>query len=312
MLISENPALSISPECAMITGMKETGTPKITELHAHVFMDGIDYRKSVARFKDRVDEEAVRTALKEYQQRGITLVRDGGDHFGACLYAKSIAQEYGISYSMPVYALYKEGNYGRVAGVAYRDLKEYRELVLKAKSLGADFIKLMVSGILDFDHFGVVSGTDYTPEEVAELVHIAHEEGFAVMAHASGTENVRYAAEAGVDSLEHGYYMDTATMDILAEKKIVWVPTAVTSANLSGTGRFDETEVLKISDTHKKTIAEAASRGVLIGCGSDAGAYSVLHGQGAIDEYTLLKNVIGPETDSILQAATETICRKFF
>ena len=163
----------------------------ITELHAHVFMDGIDYQKSAARFKNGVDTDAVRSALSEYQKRGITFVRDGGDHFGACSYAKSIAQEYGITYLMPVFALYKEGNYGKVAGVPYKNLKEYQALVLKAKSLGADFIKIMVSGILDFNRFGVVSETDYTLGEVKELVRIAHEEGFAVMAHASGTEKAR-------------------------------------------------------------------------------------------------------------------------
>ena len=282
-----------------------------TELHAHVFMDGIDYQKSVARFKDQIDKEAVRAALSEYKKRGITFVRDGGDHFGACLYAKSIAPEYGISYYMPVFALYKSGNYGRVAGVPYHDFPEYHELVLKAKTLGADFIKIMVSGILDFNQFGVVSETDYTLETIKELVHIAHEEGFSVMAHASGTEKVRYAAEAGVNSVEHGYYMDAETMDILADKKIVWVPTAVTSVNLSGTGRFDEYAVAKISDTQKSAISEAASRGVRIGCGSDAGAFAVYHGQGAVDEYTLLSSVLGPETDSILQTAANDICKWF-
>ena len=283
----------------------------ITELHVHVFMDGIDYKKSVARFQDGVDKDAVRVALSEYQKRGITLVRDGGDHFGACLYAKSIADEYGITYLMPVYALYKDGNYGRVAGVPYHDLQEYRALVLKAKSLGADFIKIMVSGILDFNKFGVVSETEYQEGFVKELVHIAHEEGFAVMAHASGTEKVRFAAEAGADSIEHGYYMDQETMDILSEKQIVWVPTAVTSANLIGTGRFDEYEVAKIADAHKQAISEAASRGVLIGCGSDAGAFAVLHGQGAVDEYALLSSVIGPPAENLLTAAAESILHKF-
>ena len=169
----------------------------------------------------------------------------------------------------------------------------------------------MVSGILDFDQFGVVSETDYTLDEVKELVRIAHEEGFAVMAHASGTEKFRIAAEAGVDSIEHGYYMDSETMQILKEKKIVWVPTAVTSVNLIGTGRFDESEVSKIADTHKAAIAEAASSGVMIGCGSDAGAYAVLHGQGAVDEYTLLKEVIGENADSLLQKSSEIIYQKF-
>ena len=283
----------------------------ITELHAHVFMDGINYKNSVERFKNGVDESAVRLALSEYQKRGIILVRDGGDHFGACSYAKSIANEYGITYLMPVFALYKEGNYGKVAGVPYKDFKEYHSLVLKAKSLGADFIKIMVSGILDFNQHGVVSETDYCLIDVKELVHIAHEEGFAVMAHASGTEKVRFAAEAGVDSIEHGYYMDSETLQILKEKQIVWVPTAVTSANLIGTGRFDEDEVKKIAACQKAAIQEAASLGVLIGCGSDAGAYAVRHGQGAVDEHTLLYDVIGPEADLILQKATDIILKKF-
>ncbi len=284
---------------------------QIPELHAHVFMDGIDYKESVARFKNGVDRSAVRAALSEYQKRGITFVRDGGDHFGACQYAKSIAAEYGITYLMPIYALFREGNYGRVAGVPYHDLKEYYALVLKAKALGADFIKIMVSGILDFNHFGVVSETNYTLDFVKELVRIAHDEGFAVMAHASGADNIRIAAEAGVDSVEHGYYISSDSFDILSENQIVWVPTAVTSANLQGTGRFDEYEVSKIAAAHKIAIAEAASRGVLIGCGSDAGAYAVLHGQGAVEEYSLLSEIIGPETGSILKSAEQIIRERF-
>ena len=279
----------------------------ITELHAHVFMDGKDYKKSVARFKDGVCEEAVRDCLRAYQECGISHLRDGGDHFGACLYAKSIASEYGLTYIMPAFALYKEGNYGRVAGVPYKDLKDYHSRVLEAKTLDADFIKIMVSGILDFDRYGVVSETDYNQELVNELVHIAHEEGFAVMAHASGTEAVRRAAIAGADSIEHGYYIDTEAMYIMAEKGQVWVPTAVTCVNLIGTGRFDEMAVAQIADTHKAAISEAASRGVLIGCGSDAGAYAVLHGKGAVQEHALLCELMGPEAEQIMQSAAEKI-----
>lgn len=282
-----------------------------SELHAHVFMDGIDYKKSVSRFKNGVDKAAVKAVLSEYKKRGITLVRDGGDHFDACLYAREIAPQYGITYLIPIHALYKEGNYGRVAGVPYRNLFEYREMVQKAKKMRADFIKIMVSGILDFNHFGIVSETSYNQKEVNELVHIAHEEGFAVMAHASGTEAVRRAAEAGADSIEHGYYIDEETMDILSEKGIVWVPTAVTSANLKGTGRFDEKEVTKITDTHKSAIRKAAEKNVWIGCGSDAGAYAVLHGSGCLQEYALLNEILGAETDRIISEAEQIIRQKF-
>jgi imidazolonepropionase-like amidohydrolase len=281
------------------------------ELHAHVFMDGIDYQKSAMRFRDGVDKDAVRSVLKEYQSRGITMIRDGGDHYGACIYAKSIAGEYGITYLMPSFAIFKEGNYGKIVGKPYRDIKEYRTRISEAASLGADFIKIMVSGILDFSRFGVVSETDYSDELVKELVHIAHEEGFAVMAHASGTECVRRAAIADADSIEHGYYMDAETMDILKEKGLIWVPTAVTSANLSGTGRFPEKIVEQIADTHKAAIAEAASKDVPIGCGSDAGAFSVLHGSGCIQEHALLSSLLGKDAEKKLLAAEQTIRQKF-
>jgi len=279
----------------------------ITELHAHVFMDGVDYMKSVERFRSAVDKTAVRSALSAYQKHGITLVRDGGDHFGACLYAKTIAAEYGITYLMPAFAIFKAGNYGRVVGKPYGDLKEYAALVQKAKAMGADFIKIMVSGILDFNAFGIVSETNYTPELVKELVHIAHDEGMKVMAHASGTERVRYAALAGVDSLEHGYYMDAETMDVLAEKKIVWVPTLATCANLRGTGRFDETAVQQITENHRANIEEAASRGVLIGCGSDAGAYAVPHGEGAVQEHEMLSSLLGSRADEIMEESANRV-----
>lgn len=281
------------------------------ELHAHVFMDGIDYKASAERFSDGVNESAVRSVLQKYQDCQITLVRDGGDHYGACLYARSIAKEYGITYLTPSFAIYKEGNYGRIVGRPYDDLASYRRRIAEAASLGADFIKIMVSGILDFARFGVVSETDYTDDLVTELVHIAHEEGFAVMAHASGTDCVRRAAKAGADSIEHGYYMDAETMDIMKEKGLLWVPTAVTSTNLSGTSRFPEDVVARIADTHKAAIALAAEKGVRIGCGSDAGAFSVLHGDGCLQEYALLSSLLGTDAEAKLLAAEELVRTKF-
>ena len=49
----------------------------------------------------------------------------------------------------------------------------------------------MVSGILDFNKYGEVSKSNYSEDEVEELIHIAHEEGFSVMAHASGKEEMK-------------------------------------------------------------------------------------------------------------------------
>ncbi len=284
---------------------------KLAELHAHVFMDGIDYKNSVERFKIGIDETHVRSVLKAYKENGIDFVRDGGDHFGACLFAKSIANEFGITYVTPAFAMYKEGNYGKVVGEAYSNLNEYKNLIVQARKKGADFIKIMVSGILDFNQFGVVSKSNYTDKEVAELVHVAHEEGFAVMAHASGQNGVKMAALAGADSIEHGYYIDDETLDIIKEKNIVWVPTALTSNNLKDCERFNEEAVFKISATHQEAILKAKEKHVHIGLGSDAGAYKVLHAKGCIDEYELLKKMLGENTDEILETSTNIIKEKF-
>ena len=284
---------------------------KLNELHAHVFMDGIDYKNSVERFKKGIDEVHVRNVLKAYQETGIDFVRDGGDHFGACIFAKSIAYEFGITYITPAFAIYKEGNYGRVVGLAYNNLKEYKQLIDKARNDGADFIKIMVSGILDFNQLGVVSRTNYSKDEVKELVHVAHEEGFAVMAHASGKNEVKMVALAGADSIEHGYYIDDETLDIIKEKNIVWVPTAVTSDNLKGCKRFNEEAVEKISAAHQEAILKAKEKNVHVGLGSDAGAYRVLHAKGCKDEYELLRKLFGESTDEILETSTNIIKEKF-
>lgn len=281
------------------------------ELHAHIFMDGKDYKACAARFANGVDESAVRSTLAAYQVHGITYVRDGGDKYGASLYAKKIAADFDIRYRTPAFALYKKGNYGNIVGLGYETLAEYTDLVKKAREAGADFIKLMLSGILDFNRYGVVSDTSYTELFVKELVHIAHEEGFSVMAHASGTREVRTAALSGADSIEHGYYMDGETMDMLADKGIVWVPTAVTSENLKGSARFDEDVVARIAAAHQDAIAEAAQKNVLIGCGSDAGAFCVCHGSGAAQEYELLKKLLGEKAEAVLRRALQIITEKF-
>ena len=78
------------------------------------------------------------------------------------------------------------------------------------------------------------------------MVHIAHEEGFAVMSHTNGVYGVQAAIEAGVDSLEHGNYMDEECISMLADSRTVWVPTLVTVRNLRGCGRYEDRVLMPI------------------------------------------------------------------
>lgn len=263
------------------------------ECHAHIFMNGYDYRKAVADHINAPQESLIREHLLAYQKAGVTYVRDGGDIYGACSLAKKIAPEYGIEYRIPVFAIHRNGYYGGIVGYGYDTMKEYASLVLKAKELGADFIKIMTSGIMDFNEAGVITGDALPFSEVKEMVHIAHEEGLAVMSHTNGIRPVREAIEAGVDSIEHGNYTDEETIHMLADSSAVWIPTAVTIANLRGSGRFSDLQVERILDRAKARIADAFVHDAKIGLGSDAGAYQVPHGQGIFDEYQLFVDVVG-------------------
>ena len=71
------------------------------ECHGHIFMDGIDYKRAAAVYQSGIDRADVRRKLKTYQKLGVTFYRDGGDHYGASEYARSIAPEYGITSRTP-------------------------------------------------------------------------------------------------------------------------------------------------------------------------------------------------------------------
>lgn len=263
------------------------------ECHAHIFMNGYDYRKAVEDHVAAPNEALIRKNLLAYQEAGITYVRDGGDIYGAGLLAKRISGEYGIEYRTPVFAIHKQGHYGGIVGYGYDTLQEYAQLVKKAKQQGADFIKIMTTGIMDFQQAGVITGDILNYSEVKEMVHIAHEEGMSVMSHTNGIRGVQEALEAGVDSIEHGNYTNEETIRMLADTKTVWIPTAVTIGNLRGSNRFPEYEVQKILEMAKERIADAFAYDANIGLGSDAGAFCVSHGQGLYDEYELFLEVIG-------------------
>lgn len=263
------------------------------ECHAHVLMDGINYREAVNRHKEKPEETAVRSCLAAYRKAGVTFVRDGGDNCGVSLLAKKIAPEYGIDYRTPVFAIHKEGHYGSIVGKNFSNMKEYHKLVLEAAEKGADFIKIMTTGLLDFNDHGKVTGIPLNREEVKEMVHIAHEEGFAVMSHTNGVYGVQAALEAGVDSLEHGNYMDEECLSMLADSHTIWVPTLVTIRNLKGCGRYEDRILAPIIKSAEENLCLAFEKKAQTALGSDAGAYMVPHGQGILDEYEAFREILG-------------------
>ena len=263
------------------------------ECHAHIIMNGVNYRQAIDMHKYGPDGQIIREHLKAYQDRGITFVRDGGDALGVSMRAKELASEYGIDYRTPIFAIHKEGHYGSIVGKSFATMREFHDRVLEAKNAGADFIKIMTTGIMDFNAHGAVTGTPLDAAEVKEMVHIAHEEGLAVMSHTNGNYGVQAALSAGVDSLEHGNYMNEESLVMFAESDTVWVPTLVTVRNLLGDGRYEDDALKPIVESAEENIRKAFQLGVKVALGSDAGAYRVIHGKGIQDEMQAFVQILG-------------------
>lgn len=281
----------------------------LVDCHMHMVLDGADWRAAIGRHRNCPDEAWIRRVLETYRDKGFAYLRDGGDRWDAGKRARELAPEYGIRYRTPLAPLCKAGHYGAFIGEKYRNMKEYAGLVRKARADGADFIKIMISGLMDFDRFGVLTEDGLDPAEIEELVHIAHEEGFAVMAHANGARTVEAAARAGVDSVEHGAYLDGDALSAMMEAGTVWVPTLSTVGNLRGKGRFEETAVRAILDSALENVASIAELGGLIAPGSDAGAWAVPHG--VETEYELLRQALGANADAVLERGTQTVIERF-
>ena len=275
----------------------------------HMVLDGVDWKAGIGRHKEQVQKEYVKQVLESYRQEGYTYLRDGGDRWGVGAYARCLAPQYGITYRTPLAPLCQKGHYGAFIGKTYENMKEYAALVGETRAQGGDFIKIMISGLMDFDRFGVLTEEGLPPKQIRELIHIAHEEGFAVMAHANGARTVEAAAEAGVDSVEHGAYLDEQALAALVENGTVWVPTLSTVANLRGKGRFCEEAVAKIWECAAENVSRFVQMGGFLGCGSDAGAWAVPHGCGT--EEKLLQEILGENANEIWQRGNRKIVEKF-
>ncbi len=281
----------------------------IWDCHMHAILDGFDWKSAIGRHSREPDEGWIREMLASYRDAGYAYLRDGGDRWGAGAKARELAPEYGITYRTPLAPLCKKGHYGSFIGRTYETQADYAALVIKTREAGGDFIKIMISGLMDFDVYGHLTEEGLEPALIRELIHIAHEEGFSVMAHCNGARTAQAAAEAGVDSIEHGAYLDREALAAMAENRTIWCPTLSTIGNLRGKDRFREEAVQAILASALENVKEFSSLGGLIAPGSDAGAWAVPHG--CRTEYDLLKTTLGETAQDIWTKGAEEIARRF-
>ena len=270
------------------------------DAHIHIALDGADWRQARVRHGERPDEAWIRATLQAYAAAGYTHLRDGGDKWGVATRAAQVAPEYGIAFASPAFPLYPRGQYGAFLGLPFQGEEEYKALVDQAQQQGASFVKIMLSGIANFERYGEISSPGLPAEEVAQLVEYAHEQGLPVMAHVNTAQLVTDALSAGVDSVEHGLLMDAETCVRLAASKAVWVPTlAPVHAAAGADGR--------IFRQHAANVAAVAAAGGLVAVGSDAGSGGVPHVAGSQTEERLLGL-----TAQVLDAGAQALVKRFF
>lgn len=277
------------------------------DLHIHMILDGIDFRKAIGAHGVKPCDTLIRSRLEKYSSQGITFLRDGGDAWGVSLRARELAGDYGIDYRTPGFPIYKKGHYGGFIGRGFDTLEDYRRLLDELHQRKADFVKIMISGLVDFSRANTLTEDGLSPDEICRLIELAHGQGFAVMLHTNGDCAANAAMDGGGDSIEHGAFFSRETLLRLAKTRTLWVPTLSTIGNLIGCGRLPDNVLRPLLQKQQENVVFTAQRGGLIGLGTDAGAYCVPHGEAVAHERHYLHKV----PDSILHSATDFVRSTF-
>ena len=182
-------------------------------------------------------------------------------------------------------------------------IAEVRHKVRQNIKYGADLIKICATG-------GVLSKGDdpqasqYTLEEMQAIVADAHRLGRKVAAHAHGAQGILWASKAGVDSIEHGSYINDEAIAEMKKNGTYLVPTLYLEdwqIEKGSLPQFYHQKMVDVSAVAKSNIKHAIEAGVKVALGTDAAVYP--HGLNA-HELDVYVNQMGMTPLAALQTAT--------
>jgi len=185
------------------------------------------------------------------------------------------------------YALYREGGYGSFLGRPVKDRDDIKRHIDELYRRDADFIKVINSGIISTE--GRVTEGGFSEEELRIIVEEAHEKGLKVFCHVSSAERIIEAINAGVDSVEHGFFMTEEALHMMKERDVTWTPTIYALVCFANTLDGRKREILEgIVRNHIKMVSLSKQLGVRINIGSDSGASGIRHGVAFFEEKKIL------------------------
>lgn len=259
----------------------KTVIPGLIDAHVHVCWTG---RESVLELmyqdRDHLLLEAV-ASVREILASGTTTVRDlgGHDYLEMSLrWAIEAGHIQGPRMRTCGKIITMTGGHGYFAAREADGPDEVRKAAREQIKAGADTIKLMATGGAATPGQDV-QASQFTVEEMAAAVEAGHAMGRTAAAHCHGTGGIKNALLAGMDSIEHGSYLDEETADLMIEREAALVLTlGVLEPNPGDLPQSAQDEVERLREVIKtlnarlrETVAIGRERGVFWGSGSDAG-----------------------------------------
>jgi imidazolonepropionase-like amidohydrolase len=197
------------------------------------------------------------------------------------------------------------GDPGPAEGVVNGEA-DSRQAVRQRYKDGSDLIKITATG-------GVLSvaksasNPQFMEDEIRAIVQTAKDYGFRVAVHAHGAEGMKRAIRAGVNSIEHGTYMDEEAMELMKQNGTWYVPTLTAGASVADSAKkpgyypdLVTPKALEIGPKIKATFAKAYKAGVKIAFGTDAGVYK--HGLNWLEFRYMIEG--GMPAMEVIRAAT--------
>ena len=267
-----------------INGAGLTLIPGMIDCHEHFTGDG--GMDSMDRLLGDTQQEFTLKAVGNCRRAllsGVTSARDVGARYGINI---QIAQQAaaGAIFSPRIVAagewLQFPGTWP--AGLTRRTETPEELLIAIREQIerGAGLVKVGATGLgPNKKQFGSLG-----PEALEVAVNAAHQAGLKIAAHCVGFEGSRQAVEAGIDSIDHGYYMDEETVRLMAQKGTYLVPTMSTwdtrerLASQYDMSKEQTADNLDRKENAKITFQRALKAGVKIAAGTDAGGSAARHG----------------------------------
>ncbi|MBJ7695322.1 amidohydrolase family protein [Weissella confusa] len=281
--------------------------PGLINAHTHIVMaaDGRERAGQDVTLDTLVALQNVQDAIAS----GVTTIRDAGstDNIDLKL-ASKIRQE---RLQLPDIigsgaALTMTGGHGSKIGMEVDGVDEVRKAARWNLKHGAQTIKLMATGGVSLDG-EQPTDEQLSVEEMTAAVLEAHHKGKPAMAHAQGTQGIKNAILAGVDSVEHAVYLDDETIQMLLDTNTAIVPTMAAPWQMlqhkDDIPAYMYDKASALWEAHQQSIRDAAAAGVNVVMGTDAGTSYNDFKSGPGVEIRLLASV-GMTPEQVLLAST--------